>query len=322
MSTKERILHLLKATPDVFSGQKIAEELNISRTAVWKAIKELEKQGYHFAHEATGYRYIPTDILEPKEIEQSLKTQLSDFSVQYAASSVSTMDDAKMAILQNKTTPTLFLADMQTGAHGRFNRPFFAERGHGIYMSLLIHPDKSFSELPNYTVIAASACALAIEGCTGKSTEIKWVNDIFIGKKKVAGILSEAVSDMETGHIKHVIIGMGINFSIPQTNYPQDLQDKVTSIYPDEQIDGTRNQLIFTIWRNFFNYLADLPKTDYLDIYRKKSIVLNKKVTFIQQNKTYQGIATAITDQGELVVQLKDQKKILSSGEISLSSYT
>lgn len=207
---------------------------------------------------------------------------------------------------------------MQEAPHGRFNRPFFAAKQQGIYMSLLLEPKEQLQELPQYTLLMAVAVAEAIDELLGVDSQIKWVNDIYLNHKKVAGILSEAMTDIETNSLKHIIIGMGINFSIPQENYPAVLQEKATSLFPTGEASATRNQLIVLIWNRFFELLAE-PST-YLASYRKKSFVLGKKVTFKRKDRTYLGTAIAITDTGELVVDLGNEHLSLSSGEISLSS--
>ncbi|MGM0122948.1 biotin-[acetyl-CoA-carboxylase] ligase [Enterococcus sp. AZ194] len=316
MSTKNRVLALLKETSTALSGEKIAQELGVSRTAIWKAIKELEKAGYHFEHQAIGYRYLPSDVLSKEELSQQLPT----LSIDVASTSESTMKVAKYAAIDGQRGPSLFVADMQEQPKGRFGRPFYAEQGRGIYMSLLLSPNRSFEELPQYTVLAAVAVAEAIDSLVGVSTEIKWVNDIYLNGKKICGILSEAISDFESGHIAHIIIGMGLNFSLPQENFPAELKEKASSLFPDGQATITRNELIAKIWQRFFYHLDRLPDVSYLETYRKKSYVLGKTVSFVQKDQKYTGIATAITDLGELVVQVGQQTITLSSGEISLQT--
>ena len=186
-------------------------------------------------------------------------------------------------------------------------------------MSLLIHPNQRFDELPQYTVIAASACVKAIQELTKKDPSIKWVNDLYLNGKKISGILSEAISDMETGGISSIIIGIGLNFSIPQKQFPEAIQQKATSLFPDGQKSITRNQLISQIWKNFFHYLSE-PTDEYLTLYREKSFVLGKKVQFTQKGQHYTGIAKEIGEHGELIVQVEDQFLTLFSGEISLTS--
>ncbi|KAF1297963.1 biotin--[acetyl-CoA-carboxylase] ligase [Enterococcus sp. JM4C] len=314
MSTKMRVLALLKNTSAALSGEKIAQELGVSRTAIWKAIKELEKSGYQFEHQAIGYRYLPSDVLSKEDITQ----QLPEMAVEVSPTSDSTMKVAKHAAIDGQIGPKLFVADMQEQPKGRFGRPFYAEKGRGIYMSLLLSPNRSFEELPQYTVLAAVAVSEAIDSLVGVTTEIKWVNDIYLNGKKICGILSEAISDMESGNIAHIIIGIGLNFSLPQENFPAELQEKASSLFPNGQATLTRNELITKIWQRFFYHLDHLDTSDYLAIYREKSFVLGKTVTFVQKNQTHTGIATSITELGELVVQVGSEPFVLSSGEISL----
>lgn len=317
MSTKDKILYLLKQSGEVYSGEKLAQELNVSRTAVWKAIRELEKQGYRFDHTASGYRYLPSDVLDAREITGSV---LPHLTVSISEKSESTMKDAKLAVAEGLPTPHLFITESQTGGHGRFGRPFYSPAGKGIYMTLLLNPNHTFEELPQYTVLAAVAVFEAIKKLTGLTTEIKWVNDIYLGGKKICGILSEATSDFESGTISHISIGMGISFSIPQEEFPKELQAKATSLFPQGEPTISRNQLIQEIWRTFFQLLEGLPNMDYLTVYREHSFVLGKEVSFVQQGVTVFGTATAITDEGQLVVQSADKVYTLNSGEISLTS--
>ncbi|MDT2660461.1 biotin--[acetyl-CoA-carboxylase] ligase [Enterococcus hulanensis] len=315
MTTKEKVLARLKAAEEILSGEALAQELGVSRTAIWKAIKELEKKGYQIQHLANGYRYQPSDILDAKEIQEHIN-QTVDVTV--LETSDSTMKDAQLAVMEGKKSPLLIVADMQKAPRGRFNRPFFAAKQQGIYMSLLLEPKEQLQELPQYTILMAVAVAEAIDELLGVESQIKWVNDIYLNHKKVVGILSEAMTDVETNSLKYIIIGMGINFSIPQENYPEELREKATSLFSDGKATTTRNHLIINIWNRFFDLLAE--QTTYLDSYRKKSFVLGKKITFKRKDQLYLGTAVAITDIGELVVDLGDEKVTLSSGEISLSS--
>lgn len=315
LTTKEKVLARLKAAEEILSGEALAQELGVSRTAIWKAIKELEKKGYQIQHLANGYRYQPSDILDAKEIQEHIN-QAVDVTV--LETSDSTMKDAQLAVMEGKKSPLLIVADMQKAPRGRFNRPFFAAKQQGIYMSLLLEPEEQLQELPQYTILMAVAVAEAIDELLGVESQIKWVNDIYLNHKKVVGILSEAMTDVETNSLKYIIIGMGINFSIPQENYPEELREKATSLFSDGKATTTRNQLIINIWNRFFDLLAE--QTTYLDSYRKKSFVLGKKITFKRKDQLYLGTAVAITDIGELVVDLGDEKVTLSSGEISLSS--
>lgn len=316
MGTKEEVLTLLKNSQQTVSGEKLAQQLNLSRTAIWKAIKELEKLGYHIESTSQGYRYHFSDVLNSQEIHQALASPI-EAPIQITDISESTMKDAKLGALEGAPHFSLFLTDMQQAARGRFQRPFFSQSQQGIYMSLLLKRDLTLTQVPQYTVLAAVAVATAIDELLGIQTDIKWVNDIYYHGKKVCGILSEAISDVESGQLSQVIIGIGINFSIKQSDFPTEIQEKVTSLFPDGQATITRNRLIAQIWSNFYRLLYT-NQLDYLKIYREKSFVLGKTVQFQQQGTKYEGIAEGITDFGELVVKTDAGPIVLSSGEISL----
>ncbi|MBO0445338.1 biotin--[acetyl-CoA-carboxylase] ligase [Enterococcus ureilyticus] len=323
MSTKSQVLTLLmKQAPAFISGEEMAQQLSLSRTAIWKSINELKKEGHVISSSRNkGYRYDKSDVLSAEGIRLALDPAIPELSITVLNSSESTMKDAKLAAINGEPNNTLIVADIQEAPKGRFGRPFFSKAGSGIYMSMLLRPNQNFEEMAQYTVIMAVAIARAMDNLINTPTEIKWVNDIYINGKKVCGILSEAMSDVESGQISNVIIGMGINFSLKQNEFPTELREKASSLFPETEPTVTRNELIAEIWNQFYTILNQLPEQDFLEEYRQKSFVLGKTVSFTQAGTNYEGVATAISDQGELVVQLHDKtEKVLSSGEISLSS--
>ena len=314
--TKYKILALLKQSKAIVSGASLAKELNVSRTAIWKSVRDLEKLGYQIEHLANGYRFLSSNVLEAEEIAFY---PLSAENIFIEKQIDSTMNAAKVAGMNHQATPALFLTETQTGGRGRYGRPFFSPEGQ-IYMTLLLEPNRTFEELPQYTLLTAVAVASAIDEVTGKTCSIKWVNDIFLDGKKVCGILSEAMSDFETGQISHVTIGIGLNFAIQNEQLPNELQAIATSLFSEVAPTITRNELIQKIWRNFFELLDGLPDTTYLDYYRNKSFVIGKVVSFTQRGITYSGKTLRISDAGELIVQTTAGEMTLSSGEISLST--
>lgn len=311
MKTTEIIYDILSQHSSGISGEAIAKQLNISRTSVWKAIKSLESQGLVIeSSKQNGYRLLEGDLLIPEIIEKALQIQVS-----YNEKSISTQKDAKENIMTNPKTPQLYLAPKQEMAKGRMNRPFFTSENGGIYMSLHLKPNVHYSDLEPFTMMAASSITKAISRLTGIDTQIKWVNDIYLGQKKIAGIITEAITSVETGLITDVIIGIGLNFFIK--DFPDDLNSKAGSLF-SVQPTVTRNQLIIEIWKLF----TEIPVKDHIKVYKDKSLVLNRQVTFMENDTLISGKAIAITDEGHLVIRLESgQEKILRSGEISLSSW-
>ncbi|MHC5228029.1 biotin--[acetyl-CoA-carboxylase] ligase [Enterococcus sp. LJL99] len=321
MTTKSQVLTLLiQEMGHYISGEEMAQQLSLSRNAIWKAINELRKEGHVIiSMKHKGYCYEASDVLCAEGIKLDLAETTPELSITVLEQSESTMKDAKIAALDGQPSNSLIIADMQEAPRGRFGRPFFSKPGCGIYMSMLLRPNKNFAEMAQYTVIMAVAVSKAMDELANVATEIKWVNDIYINGKKVCGILSEAMAGFESGQVANVVIGMGINFSLKQKDFPKELQQKASSLFPTGKPTITRNQLIASIWNHFYQ-LVDAPSETYLDAYREKSFVLGKTVAFTQAGKDYEGIAVAIDDYGELIVKLSDNtEKKLSSGEISLS---
>ena len=203
---------------DYISGEDMAQELGISRTSIWKAIRQLETLGLTI--EATrnrGYKLAEGDLLFlPELIAQEL-----NLPVHLNGSSDSTQLDAKQGIELGHSSPALYLAPHQNKAKGRFGRPFYASKSGGIYMSLRLSPNVPFLAFKPYTILLpvplvkpSSPSATWMFKSNGSTTSI-------LDAKKVAGILTEAISSMESQTVTDVIIGVGINVRID--DFPKEL---------------------------------------------------------------------------------------------------
>ncbi|HFI0694386.1 TPA: bifunctional biotin--[acetyl-CoA-carboxylase] ligase/biotin operon repressor BirA [Streptococcus suis] len=312
MKTYQKIYLLLKEKDDYISGEDLAQELGISRTSIWKAIRQLEAHALTIeAARNRGYKLTEGDLLLPDLISQELQ-----LPVHLNADSDSTQLDAKQGIEAGHTSPALYLAPYQNKAKGRFGRPFYASKSGGIYMSLRLSPNVPFLEFKPYTILAAAAVVKAIQSLCDLDVQIKWVNDIYLGQKKVAGILTEAISSMENQRVTDVIIGVGINVHID--DFPKELRQSAGNLF-DDQPPFTRNQLITAIWKAFF----ETDEKELIALYKEKSLVVGQQVSFVENQVEFKGTAIAVTDTGNLVIQLDNGKaKIISSGEISLTSWT
>ncbi|HFI0507076.1 TPA: bifunctional biotin--[acetyl-CoA-carboxylase] ligase/biotin operon repressor BirA [Streptococcus suis] len=312
MKTYQKIYLLLKEKDDYVSGEDLAQELGISRTSIWKAIRQLEAHGLTIeAARNRGYKLAEGDLLLPDLISQELQ-----LPIHLNTDSDSTQLDAKQGIEAGHASPALYLAPYQNRAKGRFGRPFYASKSGGIYMSLRLSPNVPFLEFKPYTILAAAAVVKAIQSLCDLDVQIKWVNDIYLGQKKVAGILTEAISSMENQRVTDVIIGVGINVHID--DFPKELRQSAGNLF-DDQPPFTRNQLITAIWKAFL----ETDDKELIALYKEKSLVVGQQVSFVENQVEYKGTAIAVTDTGNLVIQLDNGKaKIISSGEISLTSWS
>lgn len=174
----------------------------------------------------------------------------------------STNNEAKRRIGNNDNGNWLIVADHQTGGRGRMGHSFFSPAGTGIYMTLsiglngpLIHPER-------ITLAAAVAVVRVVQPFLSEKLQLKWVNDIFYRKRKVAGILSEAVSDLETGMIQHVIVGIGCN--VRPMDFPEDLEEIAGSL---ELKEPSRNEIAARIASELIELLRDMEDDSYLEEY-------------------------------------------------------
>ena len=311
MKSHQLVYQILARENDYVSGEKIGEELNLSRTSIWKAIQRLQQEGLEIdSIKNRGYKLIQGDLILPDLIQEN-----TNLTIRYKPETKSTQTDAKEGIEAGNKGNTLYLSTCQTAGRGRFQRPYYSPSQGGIYMSLHIQPNLPYEKLPSYTLLVAAAVYKAIKNLTMIEVDIKWVNDIYLKNKKIAGILTEAMTSVETGLVTDIIIGLGINFSIE--DFPEYLKEKAGSLFM-QPAPISRNDLISEIWNCFYNTDPD----ELLYIYKERSIVLGKEVTFQLDGKLNKGLAKEISESGQLQVELEDKHTIwLNSGEISLTNW-
>ena len=199
MGTKEQLLRLLEDNRERHvSGAAMAKAIGVSRNAVWKAVKALRAEGYAIdAVTNRGYALSQeNDLLSPQGIERFLPDSHA-FAVTVRKRVDSTNAEARRRALEGAAEGTVVVAEEQTAGKGRPGKTFFSPAATGLYLSIVLRPTLAADRGQFITCAAAVACAQAIEQVTGAESLIKWVNDIYCDGRKVAGILTEGVVDME-----------------------------------------------------------------------------------------------------------------------------
>ena len=322
MSTKYRILELLEQNRgDSISGERLAGILNVSRNAVWKAVKELEKEGYSIeAVTNKGYRLSDqNDIVSIQGIKPFLSPQSKLYAenIKIYKTLESTNKTAKEMAVAGAEHGTVIIADSQTKGRGRYSRSYFSPSG-GLYMSIILRPEVlNFENPTSVTAFAAVAVCEAIESISEKTPKIKWVNDVLIDEKKVCGILTEAVTDFESGSLDWIVLGIGINVYIKTEDFPDDLQTSATSIFPNEKMFGVRNKLSAEIINRILGYDITPREAEIFRKYKNRLAMLGNQVTVIQNKNEYKATVIDIDAVGHLVVKNENGEIItVSSGEI------
>lgn len=322
MSVKKAVLAILETnrSQDI-SGEQMAQELGVSRAAVWKAINSLKAQGYPISATTNrGYRLeAQSDLLSAEGIRPYVLSQLNS-DIFFFETIDSTNLEAKRRAMLGGRHFTAVIADQQTIGRGRFGRSFFSPPGCGIYMSLLLKPTpQQLSDVTLLTTAAAVAVCRAIETLTPLRPQIKWVNDLYLDGKKLCGILTEAVTDLESGGVESVVIGMGLNFKQSETALPDEVAAVAGTLFGAQQPSITRNRLIAEIMNQLFALWDTLSTRAFLADYRSRSMLLGQEIVFARGEEKYAATAEEIDDDGALVVRMPNgERTALRSGEVSV----
>ncbi len=230
--------------------------------------------------------------------------------VYYKELTVSTNLDAKQA--EDAPDKSIFIADTQTSGRGRLGREWSSPKGCGIWMSIYLKPETAISDISQLTLIAGLAVTRVIE-----NTTIKWPNDVLMSNKKVAGILTETT--LEGGKFKHIIVGIGLN--VNNQDFPDELNNKATSLYIETGKTYDREKLICDITKEFFS-VYDMFLKDGFFIFKKeyanKCATIGKEVCIINNEDKRIAKAIGITDNGELIIETKGKKEVVNSCEVSV----
>ena len=328
MKTKEAVLlYLQEHTGEPISGEIMALALNKSRTSIWKAIQSLKKEGYSIESSTNkGYTLSQNnDVLSEQQINQELIQQHHpiDWNIQTMESTTSTNDLAKIYANHNSTTPAIFISEEQTAGRGRLGRTFVSPSKTGLYISLCLFPTIALEDLSLITCATAVACIETLEQLTGKSLNIKWVNDLFYQDKKVGGILTEVISDFESQQVQSLIVGMGINLIESPQSFPEELHSIVGSIFSSKkEYDNSsfnRNHFIAQFLEKWTFYYQNLSKRNFIESYKEHSNVISKFVNVFEGNQTYSAYAKDIDENGHLIIEKEDNTlHSLSYGEVSI----
>ena len=303
------------------SGEMAAERLGVSRQAVWKAVRALEREG-HGILSAPGRGY------QLKEDSGRLSVQgilpyLNDAAyargVQIHRELESNNKTAKELAVAGHGHGTVVIADSQTAGRGRLGRPFASPPGGGLYISFLLSPERLNLRNPTWiTAVAALAVCDAVKLVTGRDAGIKWVNDVFLDGKKICGILTEAMTGLESGGIEWLVVGIGIN--VTSGGLPPELRGIAAGLYGETAPGSARGRLAASLINTFL--APELwPETRELHAaYRARQILLGREVSVLAPDGTsYPARAVGLDADGRLLVRTPDgETRALSAGEVSV----
>ncbi|QRV21972.1 biotin--[acetyl-CoA-carboxylase] ligase [Lacrimispora saccharolytica] len=317
---KTEILKLLKESDGYLSGQELCNRFGVSRTAVWKAIRQLGEEGYEIeAVRNKGYHFIGScDIMTKTEIESCIKGKFGR-EVEYHEIIDSTNIRAKRLAEEGASSGTLVLADLQEAGRGRRGRTWVSPSGNNIFMSLILRPDILPSSASMITLVAALAVYDGIKNLTGLAAGIKWPNDIVANGKKLCGILTEMSAELEGIH--YVVVGIGINVNMEE--FPEEVRQTATSLFLETGEKVGRSRLVAAVMEAFEQYYEEFISqgdlSGLISVYNKNMVNAGKEVRVLDRSGDYIGKALGINEKGELLVEVEPGKvRRVISGEVSV----
>ena len=335
MSTKKRVLEILTSQKAAsVSGEVLATECGVSRAAIWKAVKTLRQEGFTIEGTQNGGYSLIQNIQEDVLSQEMLKYTLGQTFPEYADCHIecfrsldSTNTYAKKLLLEpdKNLHHTIITAEAQTAGRGRIGRTFESPAGTGVYVSLIITPEGGITKPALITTFAAVAVCRAIKNVYGVQTYIKWINDIYVKNngelKKCTGILTEGITNFETGQIESAVIGIGVNLS-PSEQIKKSTAGNIAGYITDGTSGIPRCRFIAEITGQVFNILNE-PVAKVINEYKSQLFLIGKTLTvhpLIGDDKTaYTATAIDIDEEAGLIVKLPDgTEKTLSSGEVTL----
>lgn len=318
---KEEILKMLRETDGYISGQELCNKFGVSRTAIWKVMKQLKEAGYNIeAQQNKGYHIVSApDVMDAAELKSIWKPKWVGCEILYFDSIDSTNTKAQELAEKGYPSGTLVVADKQIAGKGRRGRNWESPSGCGIFMTLMLKPDINPNNASMLTLVSALAVAKALADITGKDAKIKWPNDIVIDSRKVCGILTEMSAQFD--YINNIVIGIGIN--VNNSSFPEEISATASSL---RLLSGgkkyRRAEIIEKIMEYFEKYYSIFLETEDLSAlvneYDAMLVNMKKQVKVLDPKEPFEGKAMGITKTGELIVDTWESRKLVSSGEVSV----
>lgn len=321
---RQSVLQALKDRPGHWvSGETLSEILQVSRTAVWKQIRALVASGYQIeAAPKKGYRLISqADLLSADEVVPGLRTQrFGRRDYFYFRETDSTNNQARLLASQGYPEGTVVVAEMQTAGRGRRGRSWYSPSGRGIYVSIILRPVLPLKEISRITLATALAAAETLETQLALEPKIKWPNDLLVNGRKIAGILSEAVTDIDG--IEYIVVGIGLNINNLGRDFPADFRMAATSAQLETDRPVSRVQVLRELLWQLEGRYEQVLAGDFhpvLERVRELSLVIGQEVRLETVSGCLEGRALDIDESGFLLVCDRDGDiHTIMSGEVSI----
>jgi BirA family biotin operon repressor/biotin-[acetyl-CoA-carboxylase] ligase len=322
--TDERLGRLVRLLGNhamvVVSGTKIADELGISRSEVWRLIEQLRELSVEIqGHPATGYQLgsIP-DLLLPDALSPLVKGTLFANDIHHYFRIGSTNVAAMQAGAAGEPEGSVFLAEEQTAGKGRGGHSWHSAESAGIYCSALLRPRLAPADALILALAAGIATADAIKEITGQPADLRWPNDLLFGTKKFCGILTEL--NAEATRVRYVVVGIGIN--VNHDKFPEEIRPVATSLKLQAGRSFSRVELTAALLKSLDRVYGELlrggaeARKAIIHRFQHMSSLAKDRRVFVEEDGGYAGISHGLDERGFLQVSSMGKLRTVLSGGV------
>lgn len=320
MDNTGEVLKYLRECRDFVSGDYISDKLNVSRTAVWKYMNQLERHGYSITSvKGRGYRLEDTpDKLFPWEIERYRTSTILGGKIVHRETVDSTNALAFKLAMEGEPEGTCVVAETQTRGKGRLGRKWSSPAGKNIYLSVILRPPVHPLSIYPVTFLSSLAVYDTILTITGQIPELKWPNDVLLNGKKICGSLLELST--ETEMVRFVVVGIGLNVNGDTGDFDRDIRTKATSMFLETKNFFERAHVCGMLLSNLGKYYLRFKEGQGQVLCReweKAALIKGKYLEINQMGKSFQGTAIGVDIDGAILLKINGIVQKIIAGDVS-----
>ena len=315
---QRQLLHYL-ADGRFYSGQWLAEQLGVSRTAVANYLHDLKQHGLEiFSVKGRGYKLAnPIKLLDANKIRDIQPTGSAQVLVQHITDSTNCQLLNRLQAGHSMAPGTVIIAEAQSAGRGRRGRPWYSPFGTNLYFSCYWWLEQGVPAAMGLSLVIGLAVCRVLQQLYQLQAKVKWPNDIYVNDRKLAGILVELSGQADAGC--DVVIGIGLNVGMPEHSN-QYINQPYTDIRTEsgQQID--RNILVVELQRQIILILRQFSEVGFSAFtaeFNQHDLYANRKVVLLAK-EPITGICRGVDNQGGIIIEIADNKKTYYGGELSV----
>jgi BirA family transcriptional regulator, biotin operon repressor / biotin---[acetyl-CoA-carboxylase] ligase len=316
-----RIVHVLMSYPTVvISGTKLAQEIGVNRSEVWRLVQQLRTLGVEIeGHPASGYQLTAVpDLLLPEMLQPLLRGTIFGEHIHHFYRVGSTNTVAAEAAAAGAPEGSVFIAEQQTAGRGRGSNQWHSVESNGIYCSVILRPPLPPAEVLSLSLAAGLAVHAAVQDVDSRVIpDLKWPNDVLIRGKKVCGILTEMSA--EATRVRHVVVGVGIN--VKHAGFPEELSETATSLRLATGSEWSRVEVCAALLKSLDREYRGLlthgdTQVGVLHRFEERSSSVRGRKVHVEENGGFDGVTEGLDARGFLRVRTAEGIRIVYSGTV------